>query len=307
MLHTHVRHLGAILLIALLLASAVRADFDPNVDPSKFIQLPDLSPNGLDVNATWKGPPPQGLPNYPFRKILADDFWCVTTEPITDVHIWGSWLNDLVAPDVYFKLSIHADIPADPANGIPYSRPGPELWAGEFQKAPTAAPLYFTERLYAENVQERFYDPNNHEFIGQDTKVWQYNFYIPPALAFVQQGNPNAPVIYWLDVQAIIPPIIDPGTGEASIAPEVFGWKTSFQHWNDDAVYGDTSGPGLSGVLSEQGWRELRYPGEELPNNPLPVELWGKSIDLAFVITPEPGTALLLTVGALALLRRGRR
>ncbi|MBN1766812.1 MAG: hypothetical protein JW860_16280 [Sedimentisphaerales bacterium] len=50
----------------------------------------------------------------------------------------------------------------------------------------------------------------------------------------------------------------------------ILGWKTSLDHWNDDAVWND-------GMVLD--WYELRYP----PGHPY----MGQSIDLAFVITGE--------------------
>src|SRR5512137_3002215 len=94
--------------LVMLVAVSARADWNVG-DPYKmhYPQLPDLSPNGLDVKATAP-------------KILADDFLCTQTGPITDVHIWGSWLYDRLPYDPAtnqpdptaptFKLSIHADV-----------------------------------------------------------------------------------------------------------------------------------------------------------------------------------------------------
>ena len=74
------------------------------------------------------------------------------------------------------------------------------------------------------------------------------------------------------------------------------GWKTADvdrypapytgEHFMDDAVFA------LSGT--GDNWRELYDP------------LTGKSLDLAFVITPEPSTILLLVSGILLLRRRIR-
>jgi hypothetical protein len=58
-------------------------------------------------------------------------------------------------------------------------------------------------------------------------------------------------------------------------------------HWNDDAVWAD-SGQGP--------WNELRYPYGH------PFE--GESIDLAFAITPEPATIVLLGLGGVFIRRR---
>ena len=76
---------------------------------------------GMDVLATLQGPQSNVQPpNQPLWKILADDFECTQSGPITDVHIWGSWWNDQLprfqgvtsANNVEFKLSFHSDVPA---------------------------------------------------------------------------------------------------------------------------------------------------------------------------------------------------
>jgi hypothetical protein len=72
-----------------------------------------------------------------------------------------------------------------------------------------------------------------------------------------------------------------------------FGWKTSLDHWNDDAVIED-----FHATLPPQiGWIELRDPIEPQI-----------SLDMAFVIVPEPGLAgLVLGLAAAWLLIARRR
>src|SRR5712691_13462523 len=86
-----------------LMWGAAKADWNPG-DPAKWVQLPDLISTGMDDNATWSG-------QFPFTKILADDWKCTSQDPVTDIHIWGSWLNDRLPPggacSVRIKLSIH--------------------------------------------------------------------------------------------------------------------------------------------------------------------------------------------------------
>ena len=65
---------------------------------SKWFQLPDLSQNGFDVRALRP-------------KILADDFFCTKSGPITNIHIWASWLNDLPDPMATFQLGFWSDVP----------------------------------------------------------------------------------------------------------------------------------------------------------------------------------------------------
>src|SRR5271165_4505513 len=38
--------------------------------------------------------------------VLADDFPCNQTGPITDIHIWGSWLSDQIGTVTNFTLYI---------------------------------------------------------------------------------------------------------------------------------------------------------------------------------------------------------
>jgi hypothetical protein len=279
-------------------STMARADWS-TTEPAKYVQLPDVE-TGMDVNATWlvgQTVPPQ--PIFPFVKLLADDFPCVTKGPITDIHIWGSWLNDQWNPEgvptpavnqnASFKLSIHADVPKG-ADAF-YSHPGDELWSWTFK------PGEYSMRQWGGPTSERFYDPNTNEVIGQDSRIWQYNFKIDPATAFLQQGRnaTGAPTIYWLDVQAIVPVV-------AGAPDTIFGWKTTRPNpndplLNDDAVFTDTTEPGGSVLISPPGhtgpipWVDMHYP--------VGGTYEGQSIDMAFVITtvPEPGAFVMLAIG----------
>ena len=105
----------------------------------KYEQLPDLTPTGIDVSCSY---------GY----ILADDFPCTVTGPITDIAVFGSWLNDYLPfgedpLNVTFQLSFHADIPAGQA-GNDYSMPGELLW---LYTVPAGG---FNARIYADQLQE---------------------------------------------------------------------------------------------------------------------------------------------------------
>jgi hypothetical protein len=214
---------------------------------TKWLQLPDLETTGIDVDATMP-------------LILADDFLCNERGAITDITVWGSWYHDLLPGDplnVQFTLSIHEDIPAGPGG---YSQPGPPVWMRVFP------PGSFQVIPYQTGIQEGWWnpaEPQSYEFPG-DTVCWQYYFRIPPEQAFCQKGTPQQPKVYWLDVQA--QPLGGPVLAQ-------FGWKTSTQHWNDDAVWGMGQEP------YPGPWQELRYP----PPHPL----HGQSIDLAFALATD--------------------
>ncbi len=238
------------LVLPLLLAQPLFADWDPGM-PAKWIQLPDLEPTGIDVNCS------------PFQRdyVLADDFKCIQEGPITEIHIWGSWLHDLLPQQdpnaVDFHLAIFSDIPAD-QNPDGFSTPGEILW-DMFIPSGT-----FESRRYHIGDEGWLDPPDEYMPPPADTMCWQYNFFIEEAEAFIQVGSPNQPQIYWLEVKAF------PHSEEG----EIFGWKTSFDHWNDDAVWAEGDGPFIS------PWTELRYP----LGHPWAPE----SIDLAFVLNgPE--------------------
>lgn len=278
-----------------ILTAPVFADWNTG-DPVKmhYPQLPDLSSNGMDVLA---GLAFQGVgPGSPAVKFLADDFQCTATGPISDVHIWGSWLHDMMPPEPMhgtFILAIYSDIPAGTV--APWSMPGELLWQQQFK------PGQYTTRLY-DNAPEQFFDPNINQIIGTDTQVWQYNFYIDEALALVQEaGN-----IYWLAVANVDPNgdgIIDShDLLDAQTGINRFGWKTSGSpHFNDDATFldvGNVFGLPVDAIMPPQTmpgisqWEDLRSP------------LTGESLDLAFVITPEPTSLALLALGGVMLRRR---
>jgi hypothetical protein len=217
---------------------------------SKWEQPPDLTQTGIDVNDSAE-------PSPPF--LLADDFRCTNPGPLTDITIWGSWLNDQL-PDspsnVIFTLSIHSDIPVGPGG---YSMPGQLLWTNAFypgQFQVTAQTLIFPEG---------WLDPPNNYIYPADYTCYKYDFYVDPALAFRQAGTPINPVVYWLDVQAR--PL-------GAAVPVKFGWKTSRTNQIDDAVWVNAWEP-YTGL-----WNKLVYP----PGHPKA----GATLDLSFrLATPE--------------------
>jgi hypothetical protein len=235
----------------------------------KWEQLPDLTTNGIDVNATYDPLDSTQPPAY----VLADDFQCTLTGPITNIVIWGSWLNDVLplndagAPDpayVRFVLSIHTD---NPKSAVSYSTPSNMVWYAVFQ------PYTFTHTVYKSNIQEGWLTPPTNTPPGfyifpGDTVCHQYEFNLPaPGYEpFLQQGSATSPQVYWLDVQAQILSL------SAQQPRPRFGWKTSITNWNADAVWANLVEPAAPTTTV---WNELFYP---------PSVLQGGSANLAFRI-----------------------
>jgi hypothetical protein len=232
-------------IVLLIASSTALADWDPG-SAAKYVQLPDLDQTGIDVNCT-----------APY--ILADDFLCQEPGTITDIHIWGSWKNDYVplgsAGEVNFSIYILSDIPAE-QSPTGYSMPGSVLWEHHF------APNTYSHRVYSENLEEGWMDPPEEYIFPGDTRCYQYNFSLDAADYFQQEGTPEEPVVYWLEVQAF-----------PADAGAVFGWKTSLDHWNDDATWAVGNEPNIADRF------ELRYPPGHV--------LYPESIDLAFALQGE--------------------
>jgi hypothetical protein len=251
--------------VCVLLASAPALGDWVVGDPYKmhFPQLPD--PNGLDVN-------------FESPIMLADDWLCTETGPVSDIHFWLSHKDhpNPLPLLLGLRVEIFANIPASPFVG--FSRPGASLWSA-------GGPLPFVD--FDEKTapggtgDQGWYDPVTGQYIPHDhDSYFQINL-TNIRNPFIQKKGE----IYWLGISI-----------DTSLAD---GWKTANldsypapytgRHFEDDAVFRVSDGP----------WRELFYPSGH-PRG-------GQSIDLAFVITPEPASFALLAVGMVAMVCRRSR
>ena len=302
-------HIALILTFAAIplatLSSPVLADWDPTVPAdaaaAKWIQFPNITNGGMDVLDTIQ--PISPIPSQ--WKTLADDFLCTQSGPITNAHIWGSWLGDQVpvnsngvpnAGALQFHIQFWSDVPKSTTNA--FSHPGTLQWTGSF------GPGQFTVNPNVGSANETFFDPNLGQNIGTDTHVYQYNF---PNLSSALQGyfTQTKGTVYWFEVQASV--FNTPGT-----VPATFGWKTAdptqlpqtlvppqTYSFGDDAVFADTNGFADPNV--NLPWRDMHYPA----GNPFA----GQSVDLSFVLTsvPEPSSIALAGLGLVALVASAYR
>jgi len=252
-----IRLLTALMIVAGLMfaAAPAMADWDQTQGwKMHFPQMPN--PNGWDVN-------------FMDPKIVADDWECIETGYVEDIHFWMSSYHDMPFEIENIHVSIHKDIPAG-TDQIPYSRPGSLEWERDF------GPNQFTVRDWDVGNQGWFdpnfgeMEPDNHQQIFQVNIAGIDDPYVQ------EQGN-----IYWLDLSL---------KGDLVQQP-MLGWKTSNEHFMDWPVFRDD----FAGGTTE--WQLLTA------NTPFPPDILGG--DMAFVINgnpvPEPGTLVLTAAGLLGL------
>jgi hypothetical protein len=234
-------------------------------------QLPDLSTNGLDILATFNA----GTVKPTRNVLLADQFVSGYSGALTGIHLWGSWLNNVVDPSVKFSVSVLANNITSVTN----NKPGAVLWTGTF--APT------TSSLYATTPSQMFWNPSTGSTMaGGNTQTFQYDFVNPvnsKGLAFEQVAGTT----YWLSIQA------------STANGQLFGWSTrdwlEGPHTGSPAVYGTNTSLGSTRIT----FKDMLYPAGVDPR------LVGQPIDLAFALeTPEPTASAVLVFGLVALLWR---
>ena len=257
-------------MMSVMIVGVANADWVP-ADGSKmhYPQLPD--PQGWDISFNWR------------EQSFADDFKCTATGPITDIHFWGSWKNDIVGTTGKILIQIFSNDTISGGGGS-FPKPDEALWSR------VITTNQYTSRLYTTGDQG-WYDPRytDHWYEHNHDLMYQYNI---PVISnpFVQQAGKT----YWLMISM-------------DYLGCDWGWKTSLDVQGNSSVFWDsyqTWGPHCSWWRHPEidwKWTQLKTPlGCHDPRTP---------VDLAFVLTtvPEPATLFILAAGAAALLRRRKR
>ena len=200
------------LIIILLFTFSVSADWEP-IDGHKmhYPQLPD--PTGYDVLCIEE------------QELIGDDWQCTETGDICSIHFWISWQEDIVGQIAFVTAFIYDDIPAGVTET--WSLPGNPLWQASFSQTLVNNPPQHGEFWINETPNmgdQGWYDPgypNPDNVVEHDhTVYYQVNMACPVPCFQQTEGN-----VYWLVL------------GIAVQGPEQVGWKTSQDHFNDDAVF----------------------------------------------------------------------
>ena len=216
--------------------------------PIKWDQPPAMTDTGT-IFYGWNQPS-----HYPYGNLAAADDWvCTTTDPVKDIHWWGSYLNwkesgpPAIQPD-YFHLSIWTDVP-EGGGTEPFSHPGQCIW--------TYDTAYVTPEFVGWD-----YDPMDKRIEA----CFKYNVDLPTGNWFYQSPDPPEGGIYWLCIQAVY---------QGSGVDYPWGWKTLPRDYESPAPD--------DGVAMYLSWLPQAFvdwwPGGH--------ELWWdyKSWDLAFELT----------------------
>ncbi len=204
------------------------------------------------------------IPDPQSWQIVADDFRCLGTMPVTSIHWWGSYVgwdgNEPPEPEpIAWRIGFWSNIrDPDPSDPLTFSYPRHLLWQIEVP----------ADRVDVNNVGQDYFPYESfedtcfqyHVDLTEEEYFWQSNF------------EPNTmDKVFWLSIAAVYP---------EDYVPDVhkWGWKTRPWHWMDDAVtfqLDDDPEPGMPPLNIEF-------------NYITPIEAEGESYDVAFELDTDP-------------------
>lgn len=316
---------GSALLVSLWTAPVAHADPLPG-EVLKFQQLPInnlVLPGPVpapvyqghdELSTAYEYVNSQGLQSWA-GDFMADDFADNYSTPIVHLKWWGSYMNNNYTGGgvQQFLIAFESDVPSPPGN---FSHPGTVLSSEIVNFTNSALPGAgtFTEKLINGGAPEHLY---------------QYNAEL--ALPFPEQQD----TIYWLKIVALTndqqlqwgwhdrdytqqntfaSPNTTPGPGESIIGfVGPAAQPTPVWHFQDDAVTGRVD---IQPILGTPGLNVNQPLATMFPQNyidnidgPNPIGQFSKDLAFELYTIPEPGSAVMLSLGglAIAMSRRTRR
>jgi hypothetical protein len=199
----------------------------------------------------------------------ADDFLCTFPGPVNDLHFagWSYYGNQYIAG---FRIQFWSNVPETPDDE---SHPGSQLYSYDVMSLlpPTPTPGATGWR---------------------DNGDGTFTINLPEDHWFYQQGTPTDPIVYWVSIQGVM---VDDGYFDA------FYWNfrdRTIPTWGDDAAFDST----YFGYPPWANWGVDGTGAVSIYEGAFPAG-WTTSLDMAYYLSPEPATLVLLGLG-LALLRR---
>jgi hypothetical protein len=216
---------------------------------------------------------------------IGDDWVCSQTGPVNDIHIWLSWQEDNAGggglPGIIDHVGVEIYDNIEPGvGGVSWSRPGTLQWGRVFD-----LPSAFVARRPYGSGNQGWYSPQ----LGmQQGTAWQrpdhtefeqlniFDIEDP----FIQQEGETYWLVMWVAWDNAVQNPAGWKTADLTRYPQNPG-----QHFMDDAVWFDEAEQDPNLI-----WKEIVDP-QTL-----------ESLDLAFVITPEPTAGLLCLFGLVGLM-----
>jgi hypothetical protein len=195
-------------------------------------------------------------------KIVADDFRCLGSMPITSIHWWGShtwWQEDSQPPagnlPIAWQIGFWSNAPAD--GNFPYSRP--EI-------------LLHTFQVPAARVTSKIVGHDEYGIVPPRDTCFKYSLDLEPNEVF-WQNDFNAVTdnnIFWLSITAVY--------DQLQSAPTYpWGWKSRTMSWMDASVTFNLPAFPVSGQMLD-------------PNKVTPIigEFFNENTDMSFELDTDP-------------------
>jgi len=219
---------------------------------------PPIETDTLLLTPLYCGWDEQSFMPYPedLWKVVADDFHCIGTMPVTTVYWWGSYYGWNGEPEqqptqpIGWNIGFWSNVPADPG-GIPFSHPGEMLWKIDVEPTRVISRQVGIDNFTGHPPDICF----KHSLKLEEDEYFKQSEYL----------DKTKDDIFWLSVVAQY---------EHSEPTYPWGWKTRPWHWMDDAVSAFTEKPLDIGVILE-------------PSQTTPIETSMGSFDAAFALGTE--------------------